>query len=107
MHDFPALAKDSPAAAQEQGAGGCTFSITLYGKAMVAPAEEAERYRKQHLEHNGAESAQFIVGSNIAVVLVTVSSARCHCSISCCDRITSHVLRSAAHYLLLPFLQDL
>lgn len=71
VHDFPHLAT-LPVGIQH----GRSYSITLNGKAIPLPrAAVSERYRQIHLQNN-QDYAQFIVGDDIAVILVKVNSAR-------------------------------
>jgi len=52
------------------------YSITLNGNCrIVEEGMECERYRKAHLKHN-PDYPQFIVGNDIAILCVTVTSAR-------------------------------
>lgn len=52
------------------------FSITLNGECrIVRDPVKSEAYRKAHLNHN-PEYPQFIVGENIAILCVDVTSAR-------------------------------
>jgi len=61
------------------------YSITLNGNCrIVEEGMECERYRKAHLKHN-PDYPQFIVGNDIAILCVTVTSARI-CNIK--DRVT-------------------
>lgn len=72
VHDFPHLAT-LPAGIQH----GRSYSITLNGKAIPLPrdSKEQERFRQIHLENN-QDYKQFIVGDDIAVILVKVHRAR-------------------------------
>ena len=56
--------------------GGGAYTITLNGKCRIItePSKE-EQYRKYHLQHN-PEYPQFIVGKDIAILCVHVTSAR-------------------------------
>jgi len=52
------------------------YSITLNGQcSIVDDKETAERYRAAHLRHN-PDYPQFIVGDDVAILCVNVSSAR-------------------------------
>lgn len=69
VHDFP---EDRSAAANLTG----EYSITLNGKcSVVKDVVLAEKYRAAHLNNN-PEYPQFIVGEDIAILLVDVVSAR-------------------------------
>lgn len=54
-----------------------TYSMTLNGHCRILPngSEAAERYRQAHLKHN-PDYPQFIVGPDIVMLCVDVSSAR-------------------------------
>eukprot|EP00930_Biecheleria_cincta_P068385 TRINITY_DN5578_c0_g2_i1.p1 TRINITY_DN5578_c0_g2~~TRINITY_DN5578_c0_g2_i1.p1 ORF type:complete len:279 (+),score=54.28 TRINITY_DN5578_c0_g2_i1:76-837(+) len=70
VHDFPTL-RD-----QEEKCHGRTYSITLYGKvALPQHQKQEEKYRQLHLDNNPG-SRNFIVGDNIAVLIVCVECAR-------------------------------
>jgi general stress protein 26 len=66
VHDFVA----------DDGGGGM-YSITLNGHCRILPngSDSAERYRQAHLQHN-PDYPQFIVGEEIVVLCVDVTSAR-------------------------------
>jgi isopenicillin N synthase-like dioxygenase len=53
------------------------YSITLNGTCRILPSQSplAEKYRQAHLEHN-PEYPQFIVGKDIEILCVDVTSAR-------------------------------
>ncbi|KAG7371313.1 pyridoxamine 5'-phosphate oxidase [Nitzschia inconspicua] len=53
------------------------YSITLNGECRILPngSNKAEEYRQRHLEHN-PEYPQFIVGDDIDILCVDVTSAR-------------------------------
>jgi len=70
VHDFPHMQDEG-----ERGECGRTFSITLNGSASIETGDAEARYRALHLQEN-PEYEQFIVGPNIAIVSVTVTSAR-------------------------------
>lgn len=70
VHDFPQFRYET----MEETKG--IHSITLNGKCeIINDKETADRYRANHLAHN-PDYPQFIVGENIAVLRVTISSAR-------------------------------
>jgi hypothetical protein len=50
-------------------------TITLNGDCCILTGEEEDKYRKEHLKHN-PDYPQFIVGNDIAVLCVHVTSAR-------------------------------
>ena len=52
-----------------------TRSITLNGDCRILSGADEERYRKAHLAHN-PDYPQFIVGEDIAVLCIDVTSAR-------------------------------
>jgi hypothetical protein len=59
-----------------QDADDGVYSITLNGTCrIVTDVKKAEYYRAQHLQHN-PDYPQFIVGKDIAILCVDVSSAR-------------------------------
>lgn len=75
IHDFPQL---------ENGGDG-VHSITLNGQcSILEDGEKAEQYRAAHLEHN-PEYPQFIVGKDIAILVIFVGEARI-CNIN--DQVT-------------------
>jgi len=53
-----------------------THSITLYGEVAILADEDSEAYRSAHLARHGSEYQQFIVGENVAMLSVSVESAR-------------------------------
>jgi hypothetical protein len=63
------------------------YSITLNGKCRILPASagKTEYYRQKHLQHN-PEYPQFIVGEDIAMLCIDVTSARI------CD-VQDHVIK--------------
>ena len=70
--DVAVLVHDDMAGALPDGQ---QLSVTLYGQAREVTGELAERLRARHLARNvGYET--FIVGERIAVIAVTLSSAR-------------------------------
>jgi hypothetical protein len=74
VHDF-----------QQGGNDAGVYSITLNGECrIVSETKKAEVYRQAHLAHN-PDYPQFIVGEDIAILCVDVTSARI-CDIS--DRVT-------------------
>uniref|UniRef100_A0A7S1U2J8 Pyridoxamine 5'-phosphate oxidase N-terminal domain-containing protein n=1 Tax=Phaeomonas parva TaxID=124430 RepID=A0A7S1U2J8_9STRA len=76
VHDFPHLgAGGGEAEVDAEEAEGRTYSITLNGQAHVEDGDVAECYRALHLAEN-PEYEQFIVGQDIAIVSVTVDTAR-------------------------------
>lgn len=71
IHDFAQFEKEKGS----KGKGG-VHSITLNGKCIILKGgEKADAYRAKHLEHN-PDYPQFIVGSDIVVLCVNVTSAR-------------------------------
>ena len=69
---------------EEVGKKG-VYSITLNGRCVILQDEErAEMYRAKHLEHN-PDYPQFIVGEDISVLCVNITSARI-CNIN--DQVT-------------------
>jgi len=71
IHDFP----QSVAEGSDDGTDG-VHSITLNGVCtIVEDTERSERYRAAHLKHN-PDYPQFIVGDDIAMLCVDVSTAR-------------------------------
>lgn len=58
----------------DSGRGG-KYSITLNGECRIVTGSKAEEYRQVHLQHN-PDYPQFIVGENIAILCIDVSSAR-------------------------------
>jgi hypothetical protein len=74
VHDF-----------QQGGNDDGVYSITMNGECrIVSETKKAEYYRQAHLAHN-PDYPQFIVGKDIAILCVDVTSARI-CDIS--DRVT-------------------
>lgn len=73
--------KTNPSQSSTKSGSGSTCAITLYGTARVLPdGEEAERFRKIHRQKSRPESAVFIEGKGIAIVIVEVDKA------SVCDK---------------------
>ena len=75
IHDFPQFDKED-ADGMKGGGGGGVHSITMNGRCtIVEEGEKADSYRAKHLEHN-PDYPQFIVGPDIVVLCVQVTSAR-------------------------------
>ena len=72
IHDFPT---DKAARAADK-AYAKTHSITLYGNVTILSGEDAEQMRSKHLLRHGDKYSQFIIGENIAVLQVDVTSAK-------------------------------
>jgi nitroimidazol reductase NimA-like FMN-containing flavoprotein (pyridoxamine 5'-phosphate oxidase superfamily) len=72
IHDFPT---DKSARSVDSGYAK-THSITLYGNASILSGEDAEEMRLKHLQRHGDKYSQFIIGKDIAVLKVEVSSAK-------------------------------
>ena len=72
IHDFPT---DKASRAADTGYTK-THSITLYGNASILCGDDAEEMRSKHLKRHGENYSQFIIGENIAVLRVDVSSAK-------------------------------
>jgi general stress protein 26 len=53
-----------------------THSITLYGEVVILADAESEANRSAHLARHGSKYHQFIVGENVAMLSVSVESAR-------------------------------
>jgi general stress protein 26 len=82
VHDF----------AEQQGGG--SYSVTLNGACrIVEDPEKAEHYRAAHLAHNQGYQ-QFIVGEDIAILCVDVTSARI-CDIN--DHVTKWDVTESTH----------
>ena len=74
VHDFSsASAEDDANYSTRQGKA--RYTITLNGTVQEAHGDVAERYRAVHLQNN-ISYRQFIEGSDIAIILVTLTSAR-------------------------------
>lgn len=74
VHDFPTL-RGSEAVCSKDGFER-TYSITLYGPVCLPVySEQEERFRALHLANN-PKSQGFIVGQNIAVLILCVQFAR-------------------------------
>jgi len=82
VHDFPhgddveaakkaQQASSSSTAAQQHSSS----TITLNGKCRILAGEEETKYRHAHLKHN-PEYPQFILGDDIAVLCIHVTSGR-------------------------------
>ena len=70
IHDFPQFEKE-----ETKGMGG-VHSITLNGRCTILKdGDKADVYRAKHLEHN-PDYPQFIIGPDIVVLCVKVTSAR-------------------------------
>lgn len=74
VHDFAADAS-ADMTNYEEVEGRSKFSITLNGTVRVENGALAERYRRIHLARNSTYG-QFIVGDDIAIVTVSLRSAR-------------------------------
>ncbi|OEU09883.1 hypothetical protein FRACYDRAFT_248133 [Fragilariopsis cylindrus CCMP1102] len=77
VHDFDVDTEDKKTNSNE-GTSTSTSTrstITLNGDCCILTGKEEEKYRKEHLKHN-PEYPQFIVGDDIAVLCVHVTSAR-------------------------------
>ena len=74
VHNFPTDIIDR--AANEKCVYAKTHSITLYGRATILTGLDAEQMRSKHLLRHGNKWSHFIVGENIAVLQVNVSSAK-------------------------------
>ena len=72
IHDFPT----DKAARAADNAYAKTHSITLYGNVTILSGEDAEQMRSKHLLRHGDKYSQFIIGDNIAVLQVDVTSAK-------------------------------
>ena len=72
IHDFPT---DKASRAADTGYTK-THSITLYGNVSILSGDDAEEMRSKHLKRHGENYSQFIIGENIAVLRVDVSSAK-------------------------------
>ena len=75
IHDFPHLAESGNGGGG--GQHGKTLSVTLNGVSEPVTESSADeaRYRAIHLQNN-PDYAQFIVGPDVAVVLVRLNTAR-------------------------------
>ena len=89
VHDFATHA-DSPNDDYTEINSRPRYSITLNGEVREEEGELAEAYRAFHLQRN-AEYSQFIVGDDIAVISVKLTSARV-CDV---NDIVRHFSRSA------------
>mmetsp|Transcript_27635 Transcript_27635/g.43505 ORF Transcript_27635/g.43505 Transcript_27635/m.43505 type:complete len:218 (+) Transcript_27635:36-689(+) len=83
VHDFPHV-RDQAVEESVGRAGGQNWSITLNGICNIASGAKEAEYRDLHLKNN-PECPQFIVGENIAIIAVSITSARI-CNIS--DHVT-------------------
>ena len=68
IHDFPHLSEG-------QSGHNKTMSVTLSGVSEVCSASEEAKFRELHLKNN-PDYSQFIVGEDIAVILIKVDRAR-------------------------------
>jgi general stress protein 26 len=93
IHDFPQFKKMTEGEEDKEGEvvgdgngdGDGVHSITLNGQCVILQdGERAEMYRAKHLEHN-PDYPQFIVGEDISVLCVNITSARI-CNIN--DQVT-------------------
>jgi Pyridoxamine 5'-phosphate oxidase len=72
VHDFGGQHQGE----SSDGGGGGMYTITLNGTCRIVDDPiKAERYRQAHLAHN-PDYPQFILGENIAILCVYVTSAR-------------------------------
>lgn len=85
IHDFPQFGEHVGTISEEEVTHG-VHSITLNGKCAILEGkdEKAEIYRAKHLQHN-PDYPQFIVGPDISVLCITITSARI-CNID--DKVT-------------------
>mmetsp|Transcript_452 Transcript_452/g.589 ORF Transcript_452/g.589 Transcript_452/m.589 type:complete len:231 (-) Transcript_452:702-1394(-) len=70
VHDF-----DQAQLGSNGALGAKSRSITLNGECRILYGVDEEKYRKAHLKHN-PDYPQFIVGKDIAILCINVSSAR-------------------------------
>jgi hypothetical protein len=78
VHDFDFDTEDKNTNTNNESTSTSTSTrstITLNGDCCILTGKEEEKYRKEHLKHN-PEYPQFIVGNDIAVLCVHVTSAR-------------------------------
>ena len=68
LHDFPQIQSS-------EGSFKRTLSISITGSARIEKGDDAERYRKIHLQKN-MQYAQFIEGKDKAVVTIKIMQAR-------------------------------
>ena len=74
VHDFDVDTEDKNRNTNNESTS-TRSTITLNGDCCILTGKEEEKYRKEHLKHN-PEYPQFIVGEDIAVLCVHVTSAR-------------------------------
>ena len=72
IHDFPI----DKATRSEDSIFAKTHSITLYGNVTILSGDDAEQMRQKHLQRHGEDQAQFIIGKDIAVLQVEITSAK-------------------------------
>ena len=72
IHDFPI----DKATRSEDNIFAKTHSITLYGNVTILSGDDAEQMRLKHLQRHGEDQAQFIIGKDIAVLQVEITSAK-------------------------------
>mmetsp|Transcript_52111 Transcript_52111/g.93397 ORF Transcript_52111/g.93397 Transcript_52111/m.93397 type:complete len:243 (-) Transcript_52111:130-858(-) len=73
VHDFPTIRTEDAALANKFTK---TYSITLYGTvSLAADKAQEEHYRQLHLENN-PNGRCFIIGDNIAVLVLSVNLAK-------------------------------
>jgi len=75
VHDFSTESDADDRNYEVAVTGGARYSITLNGHVNEETGEIGEKYRAIHLQRNSTY-AQFISGDDIAVVTVTLTSAR-------------------------------
>jgi hypothetical protein len=73
VHDFGSGESSSSSSTNNTVSAG--YSITLNGTCQIEAGPNAERHRAAHLQHN-PDYPQFIVGPEIAILCIHVSSAR-------------------------------
>lgn len=86
IHDFPQFGENEGSTDEGEDGQQGVFSITLNGECVILEDtnEKAEAYRAKHLQHN-PDYPQFIVGPDIGVLCITITSARI-CNID--DKVT-------------------
>jgi len=80
VHDFPhgddvEAAKKAQASSSSTAAQHSSSTITLNGSCRILAGDEETKYRHAHLKHN-PEYPQFILGDDIAVLCIHVTSGR-------------------------------
>ena len=76
IHDFPQFGEEGHGDGDVSTSVQGVHSITLNGQCQILEdGEKAEKYRAAHLKHN-PDYPQFIVGDDIAILLIFVTSAR-------------------------------